>query len=66
MRWVRGGMAQRNSELPVDQRIDIEAGYVGDVIVEDSDRLTTLCRRGACNSWPNPAASASHDRSWTM
>jgi TolB-like protein/Tfp pilus assembly protein PilF len=36
---LQRGMAQRNSELPVDQRIDIRIGlHVGDVIVEDSDR----------------------------
>jgi class 3 adenylate cyclase len=36
---LQRGMAQRNRELPVDQRIDIRIGlHVGDVIVEDSDR----------------------------
>ncbi len=36
---LQRGMAQRNSELPVDQRIDIRIGlHVGDVIVEDGDR----------------------------
>jgi len=36
---LQRGMAQRNSEVPVDQRINIRIGlHVGDVIVEDGDR----------------------------
>ncbi len=36
---LQRGMAERNSELPVDRRIDIRIGlHVGDVIVEDGDR----------------------------
>jgi TolB-like protein len=36
---LQRGMAQRNSKLPVDQRINIRIGlHIGDVIVEDSDR----------------------------
>jgi TolB-like protein/Tfp pilus assembly protein PilF len=36
---LQRGLAQRNSKLPVDQRIDIRIGlHVGDVIVEDGDR----------------------------
>jgi TolB-like protein/Tfp pilus assembly protein PilF len=36
---LQRGMTQRNSTLPVDQRINIRIGlHVGDVIVEDGDR----------------------------
>src|SRR5262249_38714808 len=36
---LQRGMAQRNSEVPGDQRIDVRIGlHVGDVILEDSDR----------------------------
>jgi Adenylate and Guanylate cyclase catalytic domain len=36
---LQRGMAQRNSKLPVVERIDIRIGvHVGDVIVEDGDR----------------------------
>src|SRR5262245_18360993 len=36
---LQRGLAQRNSKLPFDQRIDIRIGlHVGDVIVEDGDR----------------------------
>jgi adenylate cyclase len=36
---MQRGMAQRNSGLPSDRRIDIRIGlHVGDVIVEDGDR----------------------------
>jgi TolB-like protein/Tfp pilus assembly protein PilF len=36
---LQRGLAQRNSGLPLDQRIDIRIGlHVGDVIIEDGDR----------------------------
>jgi TolB-like protein len=36
---LQRGMAKRNSELPVEQRLNFRIGlHVGDVIVEDSDR----------------------------
>ncbi len=65
---LQRGMAQRNSKLPVDQRINIRIGlHVGDVIVEEATATATpLTSRHGCSSWPIPAASASRDPSWTM
>jgi adenylate cyclase len=57
---LQQGMTERNTGLGDDQRIDVRIGInLGDVIVEEDDRLRASSLRRVFNSSPSPAASMS-------
>ena len=57
---VQRGMAERNTDVPVEKRIDLRIGInVGDIIF-DGDQIfgDGVNARHACRPWPRPAGSA--------